>query len=232
MTTTVPKIIVITGASRGLGRALVAAFVRDGHHVHGCARNDRQIGALQKEYGPPHSFTTLDVTQDQAVEHWAADVLRSAGPPDLLINNAAIINRNASLWELPAEEFDRVIDINIKGVANTIRHFVPAMIARGSGVILNLSSGWGRSTAAEVAPYCATKYAIEGLSKALAQELPDTMASIPVSPGIIDTDMLQSSFGSGASSYIKPEAWAKIAAPYFLSLGPQHSGASLTVPGQ
>jgi NADP-dependent 3-hydroxy acid dehydrogenase YdfG len=61
-----------------------------------------------------------------------------------------------------------LIDVNIKGVANVIRYFVPAMIERGSGVIVNFSSYWGRSTAAEVAPYCATKWAIEGLTRALA----------------------------------------------------------------
>mgnify|MGYP003338723052 CR=1 FL=1 len=69
--------------------------------------------------------------------------------PDLLLNNAAIINRNAPLWTLSAAEFAAVVDVNIKGVANVLRHFVPAMLPRRSGVIVNLSSGWGRSTAAE-----------------------------------------------------------------------------------
>ena len=101
----------------------------------------------------------MDVSKDAAVAAWAARLLKSHGAPDLLINNAAIINRNAPLWTIPAAEFDPVIDINIKGVANVIRHFVPAMVARQSGVIVNLSSGWGRSVDAEVAPYCATKWA-------------------------------------------------------------------------
>jgi len=154
----------------------------------------------------------------------------SAGAPDLLINNAALINRNAALWKLPSEEFDRVIDVNIKGVANVIRHFIPAMIKRGEGVIVNFSSGWGRSTDAEVAPYCATKWAIEGLTQALAQELPAGMAAIPLNPGIINTDMLQSCFGGSASSYPTAEQWAKKAVPFLLDLGPKHNGQSLTVP--
>jgi len=88
------------------------------------------------------------------------------------------MNTPAPLWQVPAREFNQLMDVNIKGVVNVIRHFVPAMVARKSGVIVNLSSGWGRSTAPEVAPYCASKYAMEGLTKALAQELPAGMAAV------------------------------------------------------
>ena len=72
--------------------------------------------------------------------------------PDLLLNNAAAINRNAKLWEVPADEFAAVVAANINGTYHVIRHFVPAMIAAGRGVIVNFSSTWGRSTAPEVSP--------------------------------------------------------------------------------
>ena len=81
--------------------------------------------------------------------------------------------------------------VNVSGTLNVIRAFVPAMIAAGRGVIANLSSGWGRSTDALVGPYCASKYAIEGLTGSLAQELPRPLAAVAVSPGVIDTDMLR-----------------------------------------
>ena len=103
------------------------------------------------------------------------------------------------------------------------------MIKRGSGVIVNLSSGWGRSTDAEVAPYCATKWAIEGLTQALAQELPPGVAAIALNPGVIDTDMLRSCFGGSASSYPSPQQWAKRAVPFLLKLGPKDNGQPLTV---
>ena len=80
-------------------------------------------------------------------------------------------------------EFTRLVDVNVRGVQNVIRHFVPAMVAKRKGVIVNLSSGWGRSTSPEVAPYCATKWAIEGLTQALADELPAGMAAVPLNPG-------------------------------------------------
>jgi len=151
------RVIVITGVSRGLGRSLAVGFARAGHRVFGCARSAEAMERLQRELGVPHRFSVVDVTSDTAVATWAKEVLSAAGPPDLLINNAATINPSARLWEVPADEFDLVIDINLKGVANVIRHLVPAMVARARGVIVNLSSGWGRSTDAEVAPYCATK---------------------------------------------------------------------------
>jgi NAD(P)-dependent dehydrogenase (short-subunit alcohol dehydrogenase family) len=112
-----------------------------------------------------------------------------------------------------------------------IRHVVPAMIARGSGVIVNLSSGWGRSTSPEVAPYCASKWAIEGLTRALAQELPRGLAAVPLNPGIIDTAMLRSCFGESASEHPGPEEWARAAIPFLLGLGPKDNGKPLTVPG-
>ncbi len=105
------------------------------------------------------------------------------------------------------------------------------MVERGKGVIVNLSSGWGRSVAADVAPYCATKWAVEGLTKALAEELPPGMAAVPLNPGVIDTDMLRTAFSGGASSYPKAEAWAKAAGPYILGLGPGDNGRSASVGG-
>jgi len=178
------KLIVITGVTRGLGRAMTEEFIRLGHSVIGCGRSEKEIAQLQKQFPPPNDFAVVDVSADEKVAAWAKRVLQSHSAADLLLNNAALINRNAKLWEIGAEEFSRVMDVNIKGVANVIRHFVPTMTVRRAGVIVNFSSGWGRSTDAEVAPYCATKWAMEGLTQALAQELPPGMGacrSIPAS---------------------------------------------------
>jgi NAD(P)-dependent dehydrogenase (short-subunit alcohol dehydrogenase family) len=229
MSSTKQRIIVLTGATRGLGRALADRLIEAGHTVLGCGRDRAQIAALGKQYGKPHDFTALDVSQDADVAKWAARLLAENAPPDLLLNNAAVINRNAPLWQVSAEEFQRVIDVNIVGVTNCIRHFLPAMVERRRGVIVNFSSGWGRATSAEVAPYCATKWAIEGLTQALAQELPRGMAAIPLNPGIINTDMLQSCFGGSAAHYPTADEWSHIAAPFILKLGPQHNGEPLSV---
>jgi NAD(P)-dependent dehydrogenase (short-subunit alcohol dehydrogenase family) len=223
------RVIVITGVTRGLGRALIGEFARRGHVVVGCGRDRGAVTLLTRQYAAPHEFRALDVTDDAAVAAWAGDIRDRGLVPDLLINNAAIIARTAPLWELSAAQFDRVVDVNLKGVANVIRHFLPGMLAGGRGVIVNLSSGWGRSTDAGVAVYCATKWGIEGLTQALAQELPPGLAAVPLNPGIIDTDMLRSCFGDSARQYPSPDAWARKAAPFLLALGPQHNGRPLTV---
>ena len=224
------KIILITGVTRGLGRAMTGEFIRLGHTVVGCGRSEKEIAQLQKQFQPPNDFAAVNVSSDEQVVAWAKRILKSHGAPDLLLNNAGVINRNARLWEINAREFSDVIDVNLKGVANVIRHFVPEMLKRRSGVIVNFSSGWGRSTAAEVAPYCATKWAIEGLTQALAQELPPGMAAVPLNPGIINTDMLRSCFDGSATNYPGPDEWAKIAVPFLLKLGASDNGKPLTVP--
>jgi NAD(P)-dependent dehydrogenase (short-subunit alcohol dehydrogenase family) len=223
--------IVITGATRGLGLALAERWMAERHTVIGCGRSAHEVARLRAKHPPPQDFAVVDVADDGAVEEWARHVLEAHGAPDLLINNAALMNRPARLWEVPAHEFSWLIDVNIKGVANVIRHFVPAMIRQGKGVIVNLSSGWGRSTAPEVAPYCASKYAIEGLTQALAQELPEGLAAVPLNPGVINTAMLQQCFGPGAASYPQAREWAVHAAPFILKLGPKDNGRSLSVPG-
>lgn len=222
--------IVITGATRGLGRALAERFREAGHVVLGCGRRADLVEALRQAFGPPHDFQVVDVANDQAVARWAKQTLADHGPPDWLINNAAVIHANAPLWQIPVEEFDRVIDVNVKGVVNVLRHFVPAMANQERGVIVNLSSGWGRSVDAEVSGYCASKWAIEGLTKALAMELPPGLAAVPLNPGIIDTDMLRQCFHDQAGHYPTAETWSRAAAPYILRLGPKDNGQSRSVP--
>ena len=223
------KKIVVTGTTRGLGRALVEGFVNRGHQVFGCGRSEQKLVNLARRF-PEHIFDRVDVADFHEVRDWAESILSQFGPPDLLINNAAVINPTGPLWELDVETVEKLFATNIQGVFHCIRAFVPAMAQRQSGIIVNLSSGWGRGTSPHVAPYCASKWAMEGLSKSMAQELPTGMACIPLNPGIIDTDMLRSCFGSQASHYPDAAGWAKQAVPYLLSLTSRHNGQSLTVP--
>lgn len=226
-----PRKIVITGVTRGLGLALAEKFIALGHTVLGCARTEALIEQLRQAHGAFHDFAVVDVAREKEVKAWAKRLLADHGAPDLLLNNAALINLNAPLWKVSGKEFDRVIDVNIKGLANTIRYLVPAMVERKQGVIVNFSSGWGRSTSSEVAPYCATKWAVEGLTRSLAQELPAGMAAVPLNPGIIDTDMLRSCFGPAAANYPDAKKWSDKAAPFLLGLGPRDNGKAHTVPG-
>ena len=222
-------IIWLTGCTAGLGRALIREIVERGHLVNGCGRNEIALEKLSKEF-PDNYFIPCDVSDDASVADFVNEALLNAGEPDLLINNAAIINEPAPLWEISPEEFDQVVSININGVANLIRHTAPIMISNNSGVIVNLSSGWGRSTSPDVAPYCASKWAIEGLSQSLAQDLPGEVTSVALNPGVINTDMLQKTWGSGANDFPGAEQWAITAAPFILEISPRDNGKALTAP--
>lgn len=226
----VQKRILITGVTRGLGLAMAEGFIVKGHTVVGCGRDHEAIDRLNKRYGKPNLFVACDVTNDNAVKSFADEAIKTVGIPDFLINNAGLINQPAKLWDVPEAEFSKVIDVNIKGIANIIRHFVPSMIKRGSGVVINFSSGWGRSTSPEVAPYCATKWAIEGMTESMAQEVPSGIACVALNPGIIDTDMLRQAFGEEASSsYHDAEAWAKQAIDKILGYGPEDNGQQRSI---
>jgi len=223
--------IVITGVSRGLGRALAEELIAGGHSVFGCGRSGEAIFELRMAY-PEQRFAVVDVGLDNKVALWAADVLGSYGAPDILINNAALMCRRAPLWEQGDEELTRLLDANVRGTANVIRHFVPAMVAAQRGVIVNLSSSWGRGVAPHVAPYCASKWAIEGLTRALAEELPQGMAAVTLDPGVIDTDMSrgnESGAAGGAGELLRPADWAKLATPFILKLSPSDNGKALTL---
>ncbi len=222
--------IVITGATRGLGFAMTRRLIEAGHLVCGCGTSRQHVDRLASEFPQNHRFDVVDVSSADDVAKWSSAVVSNWGTPDLLINNAAIINENAPLWKISASEFDRLFAVNVSGTANTIRGFLPEMLKTGRGVIVNFSSGWGRSVAADVAPYCATKWAIEGLTQALAAELPSTMAAVPLNPGIINTEMLQSCFSNGASSFPSPEEWATRAVPFILALNQTHNGQPVSVP--
>src|SRR5512138_3346669 len=122
------RTVLITGVSRGLGRAMVDEFARLGHTVLGCSRSKKETEALRRRFGSPHEFYMVDVASDDEVKSWASILLTSHGVPDLVLNNAGVINKNAHLWEISARDFSMVIDVNLKGMANVIRHFGPEMV--------------------------------------------------------------------------------------------------------
>ncbi|XP_030539362.1 NADPH-dependent pterin aldehyde reductase-like [Rhodamnia argentea] len=231
------RTVLITGVSKGLGKALALELAKRGHSVIGCSRSQDKLDSLRSLLSSsddattdsPHLLLNVDVRSNGSVEELARAVMDKKGVPDIIVNNAGTINKNNKIWEVPVDEFDAVIDTNVKGIANMLRHFLPPMIQRKHGIVVNMSSGWGRSGAALVAPYCASKWAVEGLTKSVAKELPDGMAVVALNPGVINTDMLASCFGNSASLYQAPDAWAAKAAAMILNLTGADNGASLTV---
>ena len=223
------KRILLTGCTKGLGRAMTDGFIEAGAVVAGIGRSESALRELGECYPAPSRFDAVDVSDDAVVGSYVEGLLADWGTPDLLINNAAIINRNAPVWEIPDEEIDQLLRINLKGVVSTMRYILPAMNARGSGVVVNFSSGWGRSTSPNVAPYCMSKWGIEGLSQAAAREVADGVAVVALNPGIIDTPMLRSCFGEGAAGHQSPGEWAQAAVPMILGFSAGDNGSSPTV---
>ena len=222
--------IVITGVTKGLGRALAEYYIADGHIVIGCGRNVEEIDMMSNNFSKNNDFQIVDVSKHENVSYWARDIVDRFGTPNFILNNAGIINKNKELWNIPEKEFSEVMDVNVKGMHNIIRNFVPKMIEANSGTIVNFSSGWGRSTSPKVAPYCASKWAVEGLSKSLAQELPNGLACVAFNPGVIDTNMLRSCWNENAGMYETPSEWVKRVAPYLLKIDKSKNGASLSAP--
>lgn len=223
------KFIVISGATKGLGLAMVKGLANQGYTIWGCGRSEKGIAQLRATFPGPHRWEQVDISQYEQVQAWANSSLKEMGSPDYLINNAAVINSPAPTWEVEEKVWKEVMDVNVLGTAWMIKAWVPAMVQANKGIIVNFSSTWGRTTSPEVAPYCASKFAIEGMTQALSQELPKTMAAVALNPGIIHTDMLAKCFGENAKSYQNPEAWAAKAIPLLLKLGPAQNGKSISV---
>lgn len=211
------KLIVVTGNRRGLGAALTTELLSRGHRVVGCSS-----GALAPN--------RVDVSRFDEVEAWAQQLLSREGVPDVVVNNAATVTERKPLWQQTPAQFQHLLMVNVAGVHNVIRALLPRMIERGSGVVVNFSSGYGRTVAPQMAPYCASKWAIEGLTGALSAELPPGLAAVTLDPGTINTEMLQSAIGAAARYFPSPEPWSKNAADLILQLDASHNGKALTVP--
>jgi NAD(P)-dependent dehydrogenase (short-subunit alcohol dehydrogenase family) len=206
---------------------MAVEFHSRGWNVTGCARSTDPLIELSTRLVNSCFFQYVDITKPTEVENFAQSVIQNVGVPDLLVNNAGVINQNARLTEISPEEFASVLSVNLGGIHNMIRTFVPIMEEQGHGVIANFSSYWGQSTAPEVGPYCASKWGVEGLTRSLAQELQDGLTAVAFNPGIIDTDMLRSCFGEGAASHEKPAEWAKHAVDRLEQISPSDNGKTI-----
>ena len=226
------KLVVITGVTSGLGRVMVDRFDEEGLLIAGCGRSQKAINALQEQFGDKHYFASVDVTDESAVKNWLENVKNSCSEIDLLINNASIINQSAPVVDVPISEFKTVLDINVMGVVNVLHHSKSAL--SDEAVIVNVSSMWGREGDINVGPYCASKFAIEGLTQSAAKEMSmneskQTMVTCDPGGGIA-TPMLDICSPDYVKEAPTPEEWSYKAVPFFLSIDHSQHGKALTCP--
>jgi NAD(P)-dependent dehydrogenase (short-subunit alcohol dehydrogenase family) len=183
--------IVITGASRGIGFATAVELARAGHQVVATMRNPAgspELGDQAARKNLPISIETMDVDSDQSVTQAFGRIL-AQGPVDVLVNNAGI-ERTGAIEETPLADFRTCMETNYFGAIRCIQAVIGPMRQRGSGAIINVTSVAGKISLSPMAPYSASKYALEAVSEVLAQELRAFGVRVAiVEPGIIDTRM-------------------------------------------
>lgn len=188
------KVVVITGASSGLGEATARHLVERGATVVLGARRRDRIDALAEELassGYKAQAVQTDVTDKEQVRNLVDAAVREFGCVDVMLNNAGLMPL-APLERLKVDEWDRMIDVNIKGVLYGIAAALPHMKAQKSGHIINVSSVYGHVVDPGAAVYCATKFAVRALSEGLRKEVkPHNIRTTIISPGAVSTELLE-----------------------------------------
>lgn len=187
------KTAIVTGASRGIGRAIALELASQGAAVvinyNGSGEKAREVERQIRENGGSASVYQCDVSDYGQCEKFIQDVIKEYGRLDILVNNAGI-TRDGLLMKMSEEDFDKVIDTNLKGAFNTIRFASRQMLKQKSGRIVNMSSVSGVAGNAGQANYAASKAGLIGLTKAAARELASRGVTVnAIAPGFIETDM-------------------------------------------
>ncbi len=180
-------LVVITGASSGIGEAIAKQFSEQGHALLLLARRVERLEALDL---PNAMCRKVDVTDRQAVTAAIEEAEGEFGPTECLVNNAGLMQLGFAHEQDPAE-WDNMIDVNIKGVMNGIHAVVGQMKARKGGTIINISSVAGIKGFPNHMAYCGTKFAVHGLTETLREEVAnDSVRVITIAPGAVQTELL------------------------------------------
>lgn len=193
MTTLRDKIVFITGASSGIGRSAAQAFAREGARILLCARRGERLqalaGELRREHGVPVHAFTLDVRDQPAVAEAIAGLPAEWAAIDVLVNNAGLSRGLDKLHEGLLSDWEEMIDTNVKGLLYVSRAVIPGMVARGRGHVINIGSIAGHEVYPGGNVYCATKFAVNALSRGLRMDLVATPVRVStVDPGMVETE--------------------------------------------
>jgi NAD(P)-dependent dehydrogenase (short-subunit alcohol dehydrogenase family) len=188
------KHVVITGGSKGIGRATVEIFLREGARVS-IVDVDQQIENLA-QHDTQRSYVA-DVSKEDQVSSTMRSAIRHFGAIDVLVNNAGIV-RYATVSEATEEEWDLIMNVNLKSAFLCSKHAIPSMLEKGQGVIINISSVQAFASQRKVAAYTTSKTALLGLTRSIAVDYAPAIRCVAVCPGTIDTPMLQNAIRESA----------------------------------
>ncbi|WP_113927268.1 SDR family oxidoreductase [Bacillus sp. P14.5] len=188
------KVVMITGASKGLGRELAFAFARQGAKLAICARGEEKLKEVQLELertGAEVVAVAADASNPRDVERFVSITESTYGRVDVLINNASVFGRGPCLLlDYPNEEFQEVLRVNAMNPLMMTKRVLPGMLSRKTGSIINLTSEAGKTGFAEWGAYGISKFAVEGMTQTWADELEETGVRMNmVDPGEMDTEM-------------------------------------------
>ncbi|MGB3295886.1 MAG: SDR family oxidoreductase [Phormidesmis sp.] len=185
------KVVIITGASSGLGEATARRLAKGGAKVMLAARREDRLKELVAEIsqeGGSAEYQVVDVTQREAVESLAKATKDAYGQIDVLVNNAGLMPLSP-LSALKVEEWEKMVDVNIKGVLYGVAAVMPIMNQQGSGHIINVSSVAGHQVFPSGVVYCATKFAVKAISEGIRLESDGKIRSTNISPGAVSTEL-------------------------------------------
>ena len=189
-----PKSILITGASSGIGEATALRLADDGHRLFLGARRTERLDALVERIragGGTAASRRLDVTDAADVQRFVADAVEMYSRVDVMINNAGVMPLSV-LAEDKVDEWNQMIDVNIRGVLHGISAALPVMQAQGSGHIINLASIGAHEVEPTAAVYCATKFAVWAISEGLRKEQSGDIRVSVISPGVTESELAES----------------------------------------
>ncbi|MCY0994559.1 SDR family oxidoreductase [Nannocystis sp. ILAH1] len=207
------KVVLITGASSGIGEATARLLAKHGAHVVLGARRTERLATLADEIagdGGSVRYRRLDVTQRADVAAFVAFAQATFGRVDVIVNNAGVMPLS-NLEALKVEEWDRMIDVNIRGVLHGIAAGLPVMQQQRRGHFVNLSSIGGHYVVPTAAVYCATKFAVRAISDGLRQEVGGDIRVTVISPGVTESELAETISDPGARDGMKE--FRKIAIP-------------------
>ncbi|WP_424932317.1 SDR family oxidoreductase [Amaricoccus macauensis] len=184
------KVILITGASSGIGEGIARELAAAGAKLMIGARRTDRLAALASELGENVRFRALDVTDAPGVAAFADAARAEWGRVDAIVNNAGVMPLSA-LASLKIDEWDRMVDVNIKGTLYGIAAVLPQMTALGSGHVINIGSIGALTASPTAAVYCATKFAVRAISDGLRQEHPDIRVTC-IHPGVVESELADS----------------------------------------